>query len=112
MLYSATDFLSPIFGSRKGQASSVNRFLGGCLAGGLSVTFTYPFEVLKARISSTTLPTAGLVAEVKQVLVQRGLSGFWRGIVPTLVGTSVYFGTKFYVFEVLKNRRLADRPNA
>jgi len=72
-----------------------------------AVVFTYPLDVIRARIafqvSSEVMYTG--VANAVQVIVTRegGLTALYRGIVPTMMGIAPYAGLSFYTYETLKS---------
>jgi solute carrier family 25 protein 16 len=114
----------------KASETHVRRFVSGSLAGVTSVFFTYPLEVIRVRLafetkknsrsslsrickqiynehpplppavtSSTTGGRTG--ALVQQVTPRAGLTNFYRGFTPTLVGMLPYAGMSFLTHDTI-----------
>lgn len=106
------------------QETAGRRFVSGSLAGMVSVFFTYPLEVIRVRLafetragersnlssivrniySETAAPTshnptnplsATATQAVEKLTPQTGLSNFFRGFTPTLLGMVPYAGASF-----------------
>ncbi|KAL6704788.1 coenzyme A transporter [Coniothyrium glycines] len=106
------------------QETPGRRFISGSLAGMMSVFFTYPLEVIRVRLafetraehkstlrsivkkiySEQSAPTvhnpsnavaATAVNVVEKVVPHSGLSNFFRGFTPTLLGMIPYAGASF-----------------
>ena len=99
------------------------KLFAGSLAGTLAVSVTYPFDIIRARISydlfhhlKTPQQEASVFKGVVQRLSNEGKSsqskipfrGFYQGFLPTVFGIIPYAGVSFFVFESSKqylNRR-------
>ncbi|MGH0157541.1 UNVERIFIED_CONTAM: hypothetical protein FKN15_066458 [Acipenser sinensis] len=46
----------------------------------------------------------------KETLQEGGVSGFYRGLMPTVIGTAPYAGFSFFTFGTLKSLGLAHAP--
>ena len=94
------------------------KLLAGSLAGALSVSLTYPFDIIRARVAydlfhknygnvaaETSLRSAinQLSAESKNMVSKMPLRGFYQGFFPTVLGIIPYAGVSFFVFETSKN---------
>lgn len=90
--------------------SSVNlnleqRLLVASLAGAVSLTCTYPIEILKTRMAlrrSTDPKSVALC--VRQIYGQGGLRGFYRGYKISMLSYVPYSGMELAIYEVLKRR--------
>ena len=80
--------------------------MAGGLAGILSWLATAPMDTLKSIRQSQLEPRGSLKQLVREVYKQAGLSGFWRGIVPSLVkafpSNAACFGTIELIHHVLR----------
>ncbi|KAL4881636.1 mitochondrial carrier domain-containing protein [Aspergillus karnatakaensis] len=98
--------------------TSPRRFLSGSLAGGISVVFTYPLEVLRVRLAFATEGSGGsrsLVGIAKEIYREgttetqhtglisrlRSLANFYRGFSPTMLGMIPYAGTSFLAHDAM-----------
>lgn len=87
----------------------MRRFLAGSLAGVTSVFFTYPLEVLRVRLAFETRPghTHTLLSLVKKIWREPqtsavgGISNFYRGFSPTILGMLPYAGMSFLTHDLL-----------
>ncbi|XP_048419238.2 mitochondrial adenyl nucleotide antiporter SLC25A24-A-like [Stegostoma tigrinum] len=94
------------------------RFLAGSMAGAFSQTATYPVEMLKTRmmLRKTGQPRE-LYVQISNIFKYEGISTFYRGYVPNILGIIPYAGIDLAVYETLKNlwiRRYTkgnERPN-
>ncbi|XP_040002543.1 calcium-binding mitochondrial carrier protein SCaMC-3-like isoform X2 [Xiphias gladius] len=91
------------------------RFVAGSLAGATAQTAIYPMEVLKTRlILRKTGQYSGIADCAKKILQREGVTAFYKGYVPNLLGIVPYAGIDLAVYETLKfawlnrNRGLAD----
>ncbi|XP_040892721.1 calcium-binding mitochondrial carrier protein SCaMC-3-like isoform X2 [Toxotes jaculatrix] len=91
------------------------RFVAGSLAGAMAQTAIYPMEVLKTRLTlRKTGQYSGISDCAKQILQREGVTAFYKGYIPNLLGIIPYAGIDLAVYETLKfawlnrNRGLAD----
>lgn len=117
----------------KGQETPSRRFISGSLAGVTSVFFTYPLELIRVRmafetskdgrpsISSIcrqiynerpTAPAAATIASnpakavtdpVNTMTPRWGISNFYRGFTPTLLGMLPYAGVSFLTHDTVSD---------
>ena len=77
------------------------RFLAGSLAGGVSQTVIYPMEVMKTRLAlRKTNEYSGIWDCAKKLYKHGGVTVFYRGYVPNLLGILPYAGIDLAVYEV------------
>ncbi|WOO83899.1 putative mitochondrial carrier [Vanrija pseudolonga] len=123
--YSAIQFTS--YGAFKNLAlqwsgqevlSTPWRLASGAAAGIMAVSFTYPLDLVRARLSIATANMAhsgsaaaftaedaqlGIVGMTKKVYRQEGgIRGLYRGCWATAVGVAPYVSLNFYGYETLK----------
>ncbi|RAH42991.1 putative mitochondrial folate carrier protein Flx1 [Aspergillus brunneoviolaceus CBS 621.78] len=85
--------------------SSADYFLASGSAGMLTSVLTNPIWVIKTRMLSTGSRVPGayasLVVGARQIFRAEGLSGFYRGLVPAMLGVS-HGALQFMAYEQLK----------
>lgn len=94
------------------------KLIAGSLAGALSVSITYPFDIIRARVAydlshkkpekitaETSVRSAvnQLSFENRTMESKIPLRGFYQGFVPTILGIIPYAGVSFFVFETSKH---------
>lgn len=116
----------------KAQETAGRRFVSGSLAGMVSVFFTYPLEVIRVRLafetragersnlssiirkiySETPTPTSHnptnvltttATQAIEKLTPQTGLSNFFRGFTPTLLGMVPYAGASFLAHDTMSD---------
>ncbi|KAK8206799.1 hypothetical protein M8818_004634 [Zalaria obscura] len=119
--YSAVQFGSYNFYKRFFEDSpghplgAIQRLACGAVAGITSVTFTYPLDIVRTRLSIQSASFAGLSkAEqgkklpgmwetlVHMYKTEGGFFALYRGIVPTVAGVAPYVGLNFMVYETVR----------
>ncbi|XP_072347538.1 mitochondrial adenyl nucleotide antiporter SLC25A24-A-like isoform X1 [Scyliorhinus torazame] len=95
-----------------------DRFVAGSMAGAFSQTATYPVEMLKTRMMlRKTGEPRELFAQISNIFKHEGVSTFYRGYVPNILGIIPYAGIDLAVYETLKNLWIKryttgnERPN-
>lgn len=90
-------------------------FCGG-LAGVTSVTFTYPLDIVRTRLSIQSASFESLKKAEGQKLPgmwgiltnmyknEGGFFALYRGIVPTIAGVAPYVGLNFMVYEIARKQ--------
>lgn len=91
----------------------VGRLICGGCAGITSVTFTYPLDIVRTRLSIQTASFASLAKHegkppgmwptmVLMYKTEGGVRGLYRGILPTVAGVAPYVGLNFMVYEAVR----------
>jgi len=80
----------------------------GGLAGGLSLLFTHPFDVLRRKLQVAGLASlspeyTGAIDAMRQVIRNEGWAGMYRGLVPNLIKVAPSIAVSFYVFETVRD---------
>lgn len=114
--FGAFNFYKRFFEDAPGvPLSPQQRLLCGGLAGITSVTFTYPLDIVRTRLSIQTASFEGLSAQAKKELPgmwglmasmyknEGGFLALYRGIIPTVAGVAPYVGLNFMVYESMRN---------
>ncbi|KAF2659512.1 mitochondrial carrier protein-like protein [Lophiostoma macrostomum CBS 122681] len=116
--FSAYNVYKRFFEDTPGSAlGPYQRLLCGGLAGITSVTFTYPLDIVRTRLSIQSASFSGLdkaepgkkLPGMWQVLVtmyknEGGFFALYRGIVPTVAGVAPYVGLNFMVYEIARTQ--------
>jgi hypothetical protein len=102
-------------GRQPGSVTAAESALFGSMAGAIAAGLTTPLDVLKTRImlarkdSSTSTKRAGALRVLKQIWMQEGVSGLFRGFVPRVgwisTGGAIFLGTYQYVSNLLDSKR-------
>ena len=100
---------------QQGQVTAAESALFGSMAGAVAAGLTTPLDVLKTRImlarkdSTASLERAGAVRALKQIWVQEGAAGLFRGFVPRVgwisTGGAIFLGTYQYVWNMLDSQQ-------
>ncbi|KAF2862993.1 mitochondrial carrier [Piedraia hortae CBS 480.64] len=124
--YSAVQFGSyniykPAFERTPGEPlSPTRRLLCGACAGITSVTFTYPLDIVRTRLSIQTASFASLSKAEARAMpgmwatmahmykTEGGFLALYRGIVPTVAGVAPYVGLNFMIYESVRQFFTAD----
>lgn len=92
----------------------LRRLACGGLAGITSVTFTYPLDIVRTRLSIQSASFAALGKHEGKLpgmwktmttmyKTEGGILGLYRGIIPTIAGVAPYVGLNFMVYESVRN---------
>lgn len=124
--YSAVQFGSYNFYKRTcferfpgADLTPLERLTCGGFAGITSVTFTYPLDIVRTRLSIQTASFADLGSKPKVNLgmwaimvgmykTEGGFRALYRGIIPTVAGVAPYVGLNFMVYEHLRGYLTPD----
>ena len=88
----------------KGKSISLNAF-DLCFCGAFATIFgdfaMFPLDTVKVY-QQTSSKSIGLFKAMKEIFMKQGLSGFYSGVVPYLVGDGLSGAVKFAAFEISK----------
>ncbi|GJE94906.1 mitochondrial carrier [Phanerochaete sordida] len=88
--------------------SSVSRKLAcGALAGSISQTLTYPFDVLRRKMQVTGMSALGVkyngaLDALQSIVRTEGVRGLYRGLWPNLLKVAPSIATSFFTYELVK----------
>ncbi|KAH8727872.1 mitochondrial carrier protein-like protein, partial [Phaeosphaeriaceae sp. PMI808] len=115
--FSAYNVYKTFFESEPGAPlGAAQRLLCGGLAGITSVTFTYPLDIVRTRLSIQSASFSSLKREAGEKLpgmwtllvnmykTEGGLPALYRGIIPTVAGVAPYVGLNFMVYEMARTQ--------
>lgn len=110
--FTAHEQLKLYFGSKHNVALPPGkRFIAGSLAGASAVCFTYPFDMVRARMAvARRTQYRTLRHAFATIYRQEGPKTFFNGFIPTLFGITPYAGTSFFVYETLKKNYHTKYP--
>lgn len=96
----------------KNQLSAVESLIAGSCAGAVSAIITYPLDITRAQLAvqkrnsgsgaGAMMPSRGFVHALTGNYNKNGVTGLFRGIIPTLCGILPYSGIAFTMNEQTK----------
>lgn len=96
----------PKKGSRQPQLTAAAELSSGAIAGLVSQTSSYPFEVIRRRMQVGGAVgdgrRLGIVETAQRIWLERGFRGFWVGLTIGYVKVIPMAATGFFVYERLK----------
>ncbi|TRY96763.1 hypothetical protein DNTS_014489 [Danionella cerebrum] len=102
--FMAYEQIKRLMGTSQETLGITERFVAGSLAGVIAQSTIYPMEVLKTRLAlRKTGQYKGISDCAKQILKTEGMSAFYRGYVPNMLGIIPYAGIDLAIYETLKN---------
>lgn len=117
--YGAIQFMAferykKVLTKKLGISGHIHRLMAGSMAGMTAVIFTYPLDVVRARLAFQVKGDhryTGIINAFQTIyLKEGGVSGFYRGLTPTLIGMAPYAGLSFFTFGTLKSLGLKHFP--
>jgi len=92
------------------EKTSVTRKLAcGALAGSISQTLTYPFDVLRRKMQvigmkqSLGYKYSGALDALRVIVRTEGIPGLYRGLWPNLLKVAPSIATSFFTYELVKD---------
>ncbi|KAA0714446.1 Calcium-binding mitochondrial carrier protein SCaMC-2-A [Triplophysa tibetana] len=105
--FMAYEQIKRLMGSNRETLGIAERFVAGSLAGVIAQSTIYPMEVLKTRLAlRKTGQYKGISDCARRILRIEGVSAFYKGYVPNMLGIIPYAGIDLAVYETLKNNWL------
>ncbi|XP_075072555.1 solute carrier family 25 member 16 isoform X1 [Mixophyes fleayi] len=112
--FMAFDKYKKVIRKKIGKSEHVHRLLAGSMAGITAVICTYPLDMVRARLAFQVKGEHrynGIIHAFKTIYTKEGgFRGYYRGLVPTIVGMAPYAGFSFFTFETLKTTGLQHAP--
>ncbi|KAF9482269.1 mitochondrial carrier [Pholiota conissans] len=104
--FAAYEFLRGIV-TPPGKSSVWRKLSCGALAGSISQTLTYPFDVLRRKMQVTGMQNgsvkySGALDALQSVVRAEGVAGLYRGLWPNLLKVAPSIATSFFVYELVK----------
>ncbi|XP_026997724.1 graves disease carrier protein [Tachysurus fulvidraco] len=111
----AFDYYRKFLNTQLGISGHVHRLMAGSMAGMTAVICTYPLDVVRARLAFQVTGEhhyTGIRNAFQTIyLKEGGVSGFYRGLTPTIIGMAPYAGFAFFTFGTLKSLGLTHFPD-
>ncbi|KAF8232189.1 mitochondrial carrier [Tricholoma matsutake] len=90
-----------------GKSSVARKLSCGALAGTISQTLTYPFDVLRRKMQVTgmkggAVKYTGALDALRSILRVEGVAGLYRGLWPNLLKVAPSIATSFFTYELVK----------
>ncbi|TCD62205.1 hypothetical protein EIP91_007238 [Steccherinum ochraceum] len=90
-----------------GKTTVVRKLACGALAGSISQTITYPFDVLRRKMQVTGMSAMGYryngaLDALQSILRTEGVKGLYRGLWPNLLKVAPSIATSFFTYELVK----------
>ncbi|KAJ6593873.1 mitochondrial carrier [Mycena capillaripes] len=107
--FAAYEFLRGVI-TPPGKTSVARKLSCGALAGSISQTLTYPFDVLRRKMQVTGMKSSGLgikytgaIDALQGIVRTEGIRGLYRGLWPNLLKVAPSIATSFAVYELVKD---------
>ncbi|KAM5259102.1 mitochondrial adenyl nucleotide antiporter SLC25A25 isoform 8-T8 [Hipposideros larvatus] len=102
--FMAYEQIKRLVGSDQETLRIHERLVAGSLAGAIAQSSIYPMEVLKTRMAlRKTGQYSGMLDCARKILAREGMTAFYKGYVPNMLGIIPYAGIDLAVYETLKN---------
>ncbi|XP_029496180.1 graves disease carrier protein [Oncorhynchus nerka] len=112
--FMAFDKYKKILSKQLGISGHIHRLMAGSMAGMTAVICTYPLDVIRARLAYQVKGHhryTGIGNAFQTIyLKEGGIPGFYKGLIPTLIGMAPYAGFSFFTFGTLKSLGLVHFP--
>ncbi|XP_046691552.1 graves disease carrier protein isoform X1 [Silurus meridionalis] len=112
--FMAFDNYKKFLSTQLGISGHVHRLMAGSMAGMTAVICTYPLDVIRVRLAFQVTGEhryTGIGNAFQTIyLKEGGIPGFYRGLIPTIIGMAPYAGFSFFTFGTLKSLGLANFP--
>ncbi|KZV70672.1 mitochondrial carrier [Peniophora sp. CONT] len=92
-----------------GKQSAWRKLACGALAGSISQTLTYPFDVLRRKMQVSGMRNGGMerydgaLSAARHIVRTEGLAGMYRGLWPNLLKVAPSIATSFFTYELAKD---------
>ncbi|KAJ7497267.1 mitochondrial carrier domain-containing protein [Mycena latifolia] len=107
--FAAYEFLRGVI-TPPGKNSVARKLSCGALAGSISQTLTYPFDVLRRKMQVTGMKSSGLgikytgaIDALQGIVRTEGIRGLYRGLWPNLLKVAPSIATSFFTYELVKD---------
>ncbi|KAF9227460.1 mitochondrial carrier [Gyrodon lividus] len=92
-----------------GKSSVTRKLICGALAGSISQTLTFPFDVLRRKMQVAGMASGGMgykyngaIDALTTIIHTEGLQGLYRGLWPNLIKVAPSIATSFFTYELVK----------
>ncbi|XP_067826003.1 calcium-binding mitochondrial carrier protein SCaMC-2-B isoform X1 [Heptranchias perlo] len=102
--FMAYEQIKRLIGSDQQTLGIQERLIAGSLAGAIAQSTIYPMEVLKTRLAlRKTGQYSGMLNCAKHIFKKEGITAFYKGYIPNMLGIIPYAGIDLAIYETLKN---------
>ncbi|XP_035810574.2 calcium-binding mitochondrial carrier protein SCaMC-2-B isoform X3 [Amphiprion ocellaris] len=102
--FMAYEQIKRLIGSNQETLGITERLVAGSSAGAIAQSSIYPMEVLKTRLAlRKTGQYSGILDCAKHIFQKEGVTAFYKGYIPNMLGIIPYAGIDLAVYETLKN---------
>ncbi|XP_029103241.1 graves disease carrier protein-like isoform X1 [Scleropages formosus] len=112
--FTAFENYKKLLSQQLGISEHIHRLMAGSMAGITAVICTYPLDVVRVRLAFQVKGEhryTGIFNAFQTIYKKEGgVSGFYRGLVPTIMGMAPYAGFSFFTYGTLKSLALAHAP--
>jgi solute carrier family 25 phosphate transporter 23/24/25/41 len=96
--------------------SATRKLLAGAISGAVAQTCTYPFDVLRRRFQINTMSGMGyqykgITDAIRVIVMQEGIKGLYKGIVPNLLKVAPSMASSWLSFEMTRDFLVDLRPD-
>uniref|UniRef100_A0A8C5XH75 Solute carrier family 25 member 16 n=1 Tax=Microcebus murinus TaxID=30608 RepID=A0A8C5XH75_MICMU len=118
-LYKGNDFMAfehykTLITTKLGVSGHVHRLTAGSMADMTAVICTYPLDMVRMRLAFQVKGKhtyTGIIHAFKTIYAKEGgFLGFYRGLMPIILGMAPYAGVSFFTFGTLKSGGLSHAP--
>ncbi|KAF7428039.1 hypothetical protein PC9H_007258 [Pleurotus ostreatus] len=113
--FAAYEFLRGIV-TPPGKSSVARKLMCGALAGSISQTLTYPFDVLRRKMQVTGMASNalgikynGALDALASIVRTEGVKGLYRGLWPNLLKVAPSIATSFFTYELASHPLLLSQ---
>ncbi|KAF5717400.1 mitochondrial carrier [Fusarium mundagurra] len=97
--------------------NATRKLLAGAISGAVAQTCTYPFDVLRRRFQINTMSGMGyqykgITDAIRVIVVQEGIKGLYKGIVPNLLKVAPSMASSWLSFEMTRDFLVDLRPES
>nr|XP_054516154.1 solute carrier family 25 member 16 isoform X4 [Pan troglodytes] len=112
--FMAFEHYKTLITTKLGISGHVHRLMAGSMAGMTAVICTYPLDMVRVRLAFQVKGEhtyTGIIHAFKTIYAKEGgFFGFYRGLMPTILGMAPYAGVSFFTFGTLKSVGLSHAP--
>lgn len=88
-----------IVGNENASMEAIMGLLSGMAYGLINPLVGHPFNLVQTRMQAdSAFRNSGAIATARDIMKTEGLRGFWRGLVPPLMGSTAYRGVLFSAY--------------
>uniref|UniRef100_A0A7S1SWZ6 Mitochondrial carrier protein n=1 Tax=Tetraselmis chuii TaxID=63592 RepID=A0A7S1SWZ6_9CHLO len=97
----------PLLGVLPIESQPVQKVTAGCISGALAAAVFNPFDLVKTRLQAKTAAPQSMGSIIKTVVAENGVTGLWRGTVPSAIRAGVLTAAQCATYDVTKRKMIA-----